>query len=264
MKKIAFCFLIYDVINHEELWNLFFNNIDKNLYDIYIHQKYDNKLKYFDEYKLKDKIETNYGDHTTIKAFNLLYKKAYNNGCYKFCIITNSCIPLKSFNYVYEFLTKDDMSYFNICPKEQCFPRCNKLLNYYEYDHINKSGSYFIINRKLCNHFINYDINEINKKYCDIHAPEEHFFITEVYKNNLEEEIITTPNIPDGATTFTNWCDMNYKYNDKQNNGLKNYTYISNNELEYLVNSKSLFGRKFKIECKVSLYNNEYYINKIK
>ena len=23
MKKIAFCFLIYDIINHEELWNIF-------------------------------------------------------------------------------------------------------------------------------------------------------------------------------------------------------------------------------------------------
>jgi hypothetical protein len=264
MKKIAFCFLIYDVINHEELWNLFFKNIDKNLYEIYIHQKNEKRLKYFDEYKIKNKIETNYGDHTIINAFNLLFKNAYENDeCYKFCIITNACIPLKSFDYVYNFLTKDDNSYFNICPKEQCFPRCNKLLEYYDYDEIQKTGSYFIINRKLCNHYINYDINEINKRYSNIFAPEEHFFITEIYKNKLENEIITTPNIPDGATTFTHWCDMNYKYIDVNNKGLKNYSYISDEELEYLVNSKSLFGRKFNIECAVSLYNNNNYICKL-
>ena len=34
MKKIAFCFLIYDIINHEELWNIFFKNIDTNKYNI--------------------------------------------------------------------------------------------------------------------------------------------------------------------------------------------------------------------------------------
>ena len=127
MKKIAFCFLIYDVINHEELWNLFFNNIDKNLYEIYIHQKFDKRLKYFDEYKLKNKIDTNYADPTLINAYNLLFKKAYEDGCDKFVILSQACIPLKSFDYIYEFLIKNDNGYFNICPKEQCFPRANEL-----------------------------------------------------------------------------------------------------------------------------------------
>jgi hypothetical protein len=39
-KKIAFLFLIYDEINHEEIWKLFFNSIDINKYNIYIHYKY--------------------------------------------------------------------------------------------------------------------------------------------------------------------------------------------------------------------------------
>lgn len=264
MKKIAFCFLTYDIINHEELWNLFFNNIDKELYNIYIHQKKDVKLKYFEEYKIKEKINTNYGDYTIINAYNLLYKTAYNDNCYKFCLISNSCIPLKSFDYIYNYLTKDDKSYFNICPKEQCFPRCNKLLNYYEYDDIQKTSSFFIINRQICNIFINYDINEIIKRYKDISdAPDEHFYITEIYKNKLQDDIITTPNIADGATTFTYWCDMDYKYKDINNKGLKNYSYISDEELEYLLNSKSLFGRKFNVECAVSLYNNMNYISKL-
>lgn len=263
MKKIAFCFLIYDVINHEELWNLFFNNIDKNLYEIYIHQKFDKRLKYFDEYKLKNKIDTNYADPTLINAYNLLFKKAYEDGCDKFVILSQACIPLKSFDYIYEFLTKNDNGYFNICPKEQCFPRCNDLLNYYDYDEIQKSSGFFIINRNICNIYINYDIEQINKKYKNIYGPDEHFFITEIYKNKLENEIVTTPNIPDGATTFTQWCGMDYKFTDINNNGLKNYSYISDEELEYLMNSKSLFARKFNIDCAVSLYNNQNYISKL-
>ena len=49
MKKIAFCFLIYDIINHEELWNIFFKNVDANKYTIYIHYKFNKPLKYFEK-----------------------------------------------------------------------------------------------------------------------------------------------------------------------------------------------------------------------
>ena len=53
MKKIAFCFVIYDIINYEELWNMFFQNVDTNKYNIYIHYKTNTPLKYFEKYKLK-------------------------------------------------------------------------------------------------------------------------------------------------------------------------------------------------------------------
>ena len=51
IKKLGFCFLIYDKINLEELWNIFFKNIYKKKYNIYIHYKIDVPLKYFEEYK---------------------------------------------------------------------------------------------------------------------------------------------------------------------------------------------------------------------
>jgi len=263
MKKLAFCFLIYDKINHEELWNLFFNNIDNKKYEIYIHQKNEYRLKYFEENKIKEKIETNYADTTIINAYKLLFKKAYNNDCYKFIILSQACIPLKSFNYIYDLLINDNKSYFNICPKEQCFPRCNELLEYYDYDEIQKSSAFFIIHRDIYILYEKYSAEEIYKRYKNIFSPDEHFFITEIYKNKLTDNIITTPNIADGATTFTNWCDMNYKYNDNNNKGLKNYNDISEEELEYLINSKSLFARKFNNECAVSLYNNNTYILKL-
>jgi hypothetical protein len=49
MKKIAFLFLIYDIINLEELWNKFFLNVDKNKYTIYIHYKR-KMCKYYENY----------------------------------------------------------------------------------------------------------------------------------------------------------------------------------------------------------------------
>ena len=256
MKKIAFCFLIYDIIIHEEFWNIFFKDVDTNLYNIYIHYKFNKPLKYFEKYKLDDCIETKYGDITIVYAHNLLFKKAYEDGCYKIISLSQSCIPLKSFKYVYNFLTKDNFGHFNIAPSSQCFPRCNKLLNYYDKKIIKKSSNWFILNNNICKLVAYYDKNIIDKEYNNIVFPEEHYFITFIYNNNLQDEIITTPNIADDATTFTNWEGMDYKY--VSNRGLKNYSFITVEELAYLLNSKSLFGRKFNRECITSLINNKY------
>ena len=64
-KKIAFCFLIYDEIVHEDIWNNFFKKVDKSRYSIYIHYKNNKKLKFFEDNKLKNCIETGYGDITS-------------------------------------------------------------------------------------------------------------------------------------------------------------------------------------------------------
>jgi hypothetical protein len=246
MKKIAFCFLIYDIINQEELWNRFFTNVDTNKYSIYIHYKTNTPLKHFEKYKLSNCIETKYCDVTIVHAHNLLFKKAFEDGCDKIISLSQACIPLKSFDHIYDFLTKDDFCHFNISPNITCFPRCASLLKYYNKKIIQKSYNWFIINRKICDLVSNHDKTNINNEYGNIYCPEEHYFITLIFKNNLQSEIITTPNVAEGATTFTNWEGMDYKY--PHYGGLKNYRTISDEELNYLLNSKCLFGRKFNIE----------------
>jgi hypothetical protein len=256
MKKLGFCFLIYDTIVHEGLWNIFFKSVDTNKYGIYIHFKYNKPLKYFEKYKLDNCIETRYCDVSIVHAHNLLFKKAYEDGCDKIISLSQSCIPLKSFDYIYNFLTKDDYGHFNVAPQTQCFPRCNSLLNFYDKNVIQKSSNWFILNRKICEAMFKDDLNDINKKYGNIYCPEEHYFIITVFINDLQDNIISTPNLANDATTFTNWADMNYKY--VVHDGLKNYDHITEEELLYLMNSKCLFGRKFKPECINSLCNVNY------
>lgn len=86
--------------------------------------------------------------------------------------------------------------------------------------------------------------------------PDEHCYITNIFINNLENEIITTLNIAAGATTFINWEGMDYKYVSTKN--LKEYSEITEEELLYLLNSNSLFGRKFNRKCIISFINNIY------
>ena len=256
MRKIAFCFLIYDTINHEELWHHFFDNINKSKYSIYIHYKVDSGLKYFNQYKLNNCIETTYGDISIVKAQNILLSEALKDDNNEhFVFLSNSCIPLKNFDYVYEILNSK-YSYFNLSPKEQCFPRCENLLKHVDIENIQKASQWCILNRKHSSIMVN---ENYIAWYETMFAPDEICYITNIYVNNLQTELITTPNLADGATTFTNWSDMDYKY--ISDCGLKNYNYITNEELLYLMNSKSLFGRKFLVECSLE---SEFYINKIK
>jgi hypothetical protein len=85
--------------------------------------------------------------------------------------------------------------------------------------------------------------------------PDEHCYITNIFYHNLQDEIITTLNLADGATTFTNWQGMDYKY--PSDRGLKHYSSITEEELLYLLDGKCFFGRKFSREC-ISLINKKY------
>ena len=253
--KIAFCFLVYDEIINEELWNTFFKNVDTEKYGIYIHYKVNKPLQYFNRYKISNCINTKYADISLVHAHNLLFEHALNDGCDKFINLSQSCLPFKSFNYIYDFLSKDNFSYFNIVPKTACFPNCNSLLSHYDRDFIYKSSQWFIINREICNAFINASQENIHR-FSSIYAPEEIFFITQVFLHKLDNLIITTPNLSIGATTFTKWEGMDYKFPSTK--GLKNYTFISQEELDYILNSTSLFGRKFTRDSIGCFLKNKY------
>ena len=258
MKKIAFLFLIYDILNLEELWNKFFLNVDKNKYTIYIHYKNNVTLKYFEQYKLKNCIETKYADISLVCAQNILLEEALKDENNEhFIFLSNSCVPFKNFNFIYDKLSIDK-SYFNIMPQEQCFPRCDYLLNHIDRKNIQKSSQWCILNKKHSKIIISYSNYKNINLYKNIYAPEEIFYITIIFINNLQEEIITTPNSANDATTFTNWQGMDYKF--PSISGLQNYTFISEEEILHLLNSNCLFGRKFNANC-IGCFCKQFYLN---
>jgi hypothetical protein len=247
MKKIAFCFLIYDEINHEELWNMFFQDIDTNKYTIYIHYKFNKPLKYFEKYKLTNCIETAYFHISCVKAQNVMFQEAMKDVENKhFILISQACIPLKTFQHVYDSLN-EDYSYFNINPKPIIsIHRPEYALNFIDEKYLQKAAQWCILNRKHT------DLMLTKTEYIEWFShspnisPDEWCYITNIYINNLQNEIIATHNLADGATTFTNWVGMDYKYISEY--GLKNYSTISDEELNFLLNSKCFFGRKFRVE----------------
>jgi hypothetical protein len=267
MNKIAFLFLIYDIINHESIWFNFFNGISKNKYSIYIHYKINDNLEFFNNYKINKTIATKYADISIVKAQNLLIKEALKDANNKhFIFLSGSCIPLKSFNYIYNLLDTKH-SYFHIAHPDDCFPDCKVALKYIPKIHINKASQWCILNRPHSELLLR-GADDYLLWFKDTYAPDELCYISYlsyVYGNNinntstLSNEIISTSyeEPPEMATTFANWEDMKYKYVSLRE--LKNYKSISEEELHHLLRSKSLFGRKFKPSCYYSLNKRFYY-----
>lgn len=252
MKVIGFCFLIYDKINHEELWYKWLNNIDKNKYRIYIHYKNDVKLKYFEKFKLKKCINTQYSDISLVKAQNLLLEASVKDNCSHQILLSHACIPLKPFHQVYSKLF-DQFSYFNKADDDSCFPRCNDTLKFIKKKFIKKSSQWCILNNKHAKILISESDYLDWFKYKKT-VPDEHCYLSKLYHSKLDNEIVITPNLASGATTFTNWSNMCYPYpSDK---GLKNYNVILKDEIDFLLKEACLFGRKFNIECVVNDNNN--------
>jgi hypothetical protein len=251
MKVLGLCFLIRDSIDYEELWNNWLINVDKNKYKIYIHYKNDKKLKYFEKYKLDNCIKTTYGAYNITLAQNLMMKQGLDI-CSHFIFLSGSCVPFKSFTYVYDKLLINN-SYFNKSPDRQCFPRCNNVLKYLPKLCIKKAANNCIISNNHAKEIIKNE-NFAEEYFKNIASADEHIHITILYYLNLQDELIITPNLSySGSTTFACWEDMVdfkvYKNSIKHNS--RTYIHICKEEIDDLINGKCLFGRKFKPGCKV-------------
>jgi len=257
-KKIAFCFLIYDQIENEDLWHGFFSLATKHMYNIYIHYKINKPLLFLEEYKLPECIDTKYADVSLIHAQNLMFQYAYEHDPenYKFILLSDSCIPLKSFDTIYNKLTLTNKGFLNICPSIQCFPNCDSLLEYFPREYIGKASQWIILNRILIEKTVYIKQETIQFIFQPVYAPEEIYYHTIIKLNQLENEIETTPNLAECATTFVNWEGMKYKYVSKK--GIQNYNEISLEEIVHLLYSPCLFGRKFMRNCKITEMEDIY------
>lgn len=246
--KIAFLFLLYDGMNHEKLWHEFFKN-HYNDSNIYIYSQKESKLLFFKEHVLDIDLQTQYWDSSIVAVQNDLLSTALKNEeNTHFIFLSGACIPVKSFDYIYQALDQK-YSYFNICPDSQVdrIPReyrdANKEITF------KKASQWCILNNKHAKYLVENDdyLNWIDFPYI---APDEHCYISKLFTWWFKNELQTTDNLSIWATTFTNWSDVPYKYNSNHEE-LKNYHHISGQEISYIIESKSFFARKFLQWCTV-------------
>jgi hypothetical protein len=114
MKKIAFLFLTLDNPNFPKIWNSYFKG-HSDKYTIYIHPKYPEKVTWQKNRIIKNLQITAWGFIT--RAYMELLKEAYKDqDNYKFVTISESCIPIQSFDAFYKECINDRRSFIKISP----------------------------------------------------------------------------------------------------------------------------------------------------
>jgi hypothetical protein len=151
IKKIAFLFLTIKDVNFPKIWDeYFFGN--ENKFSIYIHPKYPNEVTWHKEFIIKNLVVTEWG--LIVKAYIELLKEAIKDKQnYKFIFLSESCIPIQSFNNLYKVSTSDNLSWIKLMP-----------ISKYEYNvRLNKSDSKFIkhYSRSMLSR---YHVNKLLKK----------------------------------------------------------------------------------------------------
>jgi hypothetical protein len=222
--KIAFCFLTYDDIIRYDIWNKFFENIDENTYDIFIHPKNIgiNITKYKFKYNIiKNKIITKAKDHISIVYATIrLLEEAYNydKNISHFIFLSQSCIPIYKFETIYKIISA---SYYSIISSINN----NRKDRYYKLSSILKTNIHInnFVKQQPNMMLIRDDVNELIKNnYCvyfeNIQCPDEHYFINVliyVLKKNIIQKQINFCNPDFNRTQALEFNNINQNFINK-------------------------------------------------
>jgi hypothetical protein len=249
--KLAFLFLVIDRINHLDIWKKFLKG-HENKYNIYIHSKKKLLQEDLENYKISNIIPTNWGDFSLVSAYMELLKEAVKDKSnYKFILCSNSCIPIKTFDMIFDTLTKNNMSFitnkksrhdkktldkrYTTLKQSDFIPR-----KYYK-----KSDQWIILSQNIANIIL-----QTRQKYEPIFInsiiPDEHYIATVLFIE-LKKEYYWY--ISNEKTTLVDW-------NRPSDNHKHPHTFeiVTKEDIKLLRNSCELFARKFTVESDISKY----------
>lgn len=264
-NKIAFLFLTYNNLKRPEIWNKFFNidnadNFNKysNKYTIYNHAKEKDKVT---NILLKDKhipehIETCWGCPNLVEANILMMKEALTDPLNtKFILISDSCVPIVSFDKFYNKIMEDDKSHINIHYNNN-LERFDNIINpQFRKDEFTKhSGSGLILNQKHTKILVS-EIENYIRDWKFVNVPDEHYFgnilrvLVPTFNNEILIEKITF-DIWSKDILDNNKIDLN---NDIITDSYINIKKITNKAIDELRDKKFLLVRKIDKDTEIDI-----------
>jgi hypothetical protein len=246
-QKIAFLFLTLDNPLFPDIWNYYLRGYE-NYYNIYIHPKYPAKVTWHPENIIKDLKNTEWG--LIVEAYLSLFKEAYNDKSnIKFIIISESCIPIKSFDIMYDIVMENvDESFIklsNISKYDYEVRLSNKIKHKYNNKLIKHYSRMCLSRYHVKKLLTTYNVND----FMDMKVGDE-FFLSSIMpiKNNINY-----------AITFDDW-DYVIKITNVIKNNIKKLKINGDNESEILnlqneYNELRKHPKKINIVDKYDLYN---------
>ena len=234
---VALLFMVYDQIDHEAIWDEWLRgHADK--FHVFVHSKHPVRIGLKSvPVTVVPSIPTEWGTFSLVEAqVQLLNHALDRHSAMKFVFLSNSCIPVKEVDVVYDELISTYPSNILLSNPTQVFPRYDAV-KLPEKDNIVKHSQWTILNRPHAS-YITMHLKTMRDAYADVIIPDESAFGTFIKIGyGFEGQVDTTR-----PTTAVDWEHGDPSY----------YHDISSRTLAHLINqSPSLFARKFHPHCTV-------------
>ncbi|GMJ14567.1 hypothetical protein like AT1G11940 [Hibiscus trionum] len=289
--KIAFLFLSRFNLPLDFLWGSFFENADTANFSIYIHSapgfvfdESTSRSRFFHNRQLTDSIQVAWGESSMIEAERLLLANALEDPAnQRFVLLSDSCVPLYNFSYIYRYLMASPRSFVDSFldlkdgryhPKMSTVIPRSKWIKGSQWISLIRSHAEVVVDdevvlpvfKKFCKRRPPVDTSKgkLNMKLQKQHncIPDEHYVPTLFAMSGLEGEIerrsLTYTLWNQSATKMDNkaWHPVTFNYPDvspkrlKEIKDINHIYYDSESRTEWCrVNSTSvpcfLFARKF-------------------
>lgn len=263
MKKIAFLFLLIDNPNFQDIWNYYFLNADPEKYTIYIHPKNVDNHTWKPDKIINNIVHTEWGK--IVNAYLQLFKSALQDSDnYFFVTISESCIPIKTFNIFYDDVIKNDISLVKTLrvTRYDYYQRLSDNIRNKYKNNIIKHYARMCLKRDIVERLINTDMTD----FISMHVGDE-FFLTSIYPFLYK----------DFPVTFDDWksvkdkldkinkkitlykekglstSDLEKEYGDIAKNP-KTFNKLTKKDLKLIKTCQSYFFRKFSKDSDVNKY----------
>lgn len=251
MKKIGFLFLCKNKINQLSIWKQFFkNNYDRcNIY-IHCYDRTNITQDFVKQYLTPEKKLSRWG--LLLIVIKYLFSLSIQDNNYKHILVSESCIPLKSFDYIYNLMISNEKSYLYYQPhlannnnekktlimqyqryiyNMQRIPEFSKMI---DIKHWYFNSGWFIFNTKHAQ--LLFKDTKYYKLFNKCFVGDENYpsFILSIH--NELNNVVNTP------TTHVNWKEKTVVKNQHHP---KLYNKITTRYYTMFCNKQFLFGRKF-------------------
>lgn len=117
--KIAFLFIARNRLPLDMLWDEFFKGDKENRFSIFVHSrpgflfnKATTRSTYFLDRQINDSIQVDWGEASMIQAEKILLMHALADPFHeRFLFLSDSCIPLYNFTYIYDYMMSTPTSF---------------------------------------------------------------------------------------------------------------------------------------------------------
>jgi hypothetical protein len=205
--RLAFLFLTIDDLNQHNLWERFFKGADSNLFSVYVHPKFPDRVtqSLLLGHLTAHVVDTYWAHISQIKALNHLLEEALSDDeNAKFIYCSESCIPLYDFASIYKAIMADDKGFIHHYPRDQERWKYIKDPAYIEKESFLKMCAQgWVFNRELARSAVQNDHTELFEK---MKCPTEHYYINLFQHLKLDLEGL----VHNRRLTFFNWDESTH------------------------------------------------------